>query len=124
VVEGILAAAERGRGGEAYFVTDGAPTPFREFVTALLSTQGVPAPTGTVPGWLARGLAALAEASWRVLPLPGAPALDPVTLRVVGETCTVRDDKARRELGYEGKVQRDAGLAELRAEAGSQLPTS
>ena len=39
-VEGILAAADRGRGGQAYFVTDGAPLPFREFATALLATQG------------------------------------------------------------------------------------
>ena len=123
VVEGVLAAAERGRGGEAYFVTDGPPVPFREFVTALLATQGVPAPTGTVPRWLARGLARLSEAAWRVLPLPGAPVLDPVTLQVVGETCTVRDDKARRELGYEGKTRREDGLAELRSQRESQLPT-
>jgi nucleoside-diphosphate-sugar epimerase len=123
VVEGVLAAAERGRGGEAYFVTDGPPVPFREFVTALLATQGVPAPTRSVPRWLARGLAGLAEAAWRVLPLPGAPPLDPVVLRVAGETCTVRDDKAREELGYEGKTRREHGLAELRSERASQLPT-
>jgi len=114
VVEGVLVAAERGRGGEAYFVTDGPPMPFRGFVTALLDAQGVPAPTGTVPRWLVRALAELAGRAWRVLPLPGAPPLDPVTLRVAGETCTVRDDKARRELGYEGKVSRERGLAELR----------
>ena len=113
-VEGILAAAERGRGGEAYFVTDGAPVPFREFASALLATRGVPAPTGTVPRWLARGLATAAGVAWKVL--PGEPPLDPVALRVIGETCTIRDDKARRELGYEGKVTREQGLAELRSE--------
>jgi nucleoside-diphosphate-sugar epimerase len=115
VVEGILAAAERGRGGEAYFLTDGPPVSFREFVTELLDTQGVRAPTGTVPRWLARTLAQLATAAWRVLPLPGRPPLDPAGLRVAGETCTVRDDKARRELGYEGKVSREQGFAELRS---------
>ncbi len=117
VVEGVLAAAERGRGGEAYFVTDGPPVTFRGFATALLATQDVPAPTGTVPRWLARWLAALAGVAWRLLPLSGAPPLDPVTLRVVGEPCTVRDDKARRELGYEGKVSRERGFAELRSSA-------
>jgi nucleoside-diphosphate-sugar epimerase len=115
VVEGVLAAAERGRGGEAYFVTDGPPVPFRGFVSALLATQGVPAPTGTAPRWLARALAALAGAAWRLLPLSGMPPLDPIALRVAGEVCTVRDDKARRELGYEGKVSRERGFAELQA---------
>jgi nucleoside-diphosphate-sugar epimerase len=114
-VEGILAAAERGRGGEAYFVTDGSPVPFREFATALLAARGVPAPTGEVSGRIARGLARSAGTLWR-LPLPGHPPLDLDQVRVVGETCTLRDARARTELGYEGSVTRDAGLAELRSE--------
>ncbi len=117
VVEGVLAAAERGRGGEAYFVTDGAPVPFREFVTALLDTQGVAAPSRSLPGRAVRVLAGVAGLAWRLLPLSGRPPLDPVTLRVVGEACTVRDNKARRELGYEGQVSREKGLAELRSGA-------
>ena len=114
-VEGILAAAERGRGGQAYFVTDGAPVPFRDFATALLATQGVPAPTGTVPGRVARAAAGGAGALWRTLPLPGRPPLDLTAVRVIGETCTLRDERARRELGYEGQVTRERGLAELRS---------
>ena len=114
-VEGILAAADRGRGGQAYFVTDGAPVPFRDFATALLATQGVPAPTGTVSGRVARAAAGGAGALWRALPLPGRPPLDLTAVRVTGETCTLRDDRARRELGYEGHVTRERGLAELRA---------
>ena len=41
VVEGLLLGARNGRGGEAYFVTDDDPVVFREFVSALLETQGV-----------------------------------------------------------------------------------
>lgn len=115
-VEGILAAADRGRGGQAYFVTDGRPLPFREFATGLLATQGVPAPTGTVSGRVARAAAGGTGVLWRVLPLPGRPPLDRTAVRVVGETCTLRDDRARRELGYEGQVTREQGLAELRSE--------
>ena len=37
------------RGGEAYFVTDGEPVVFREFVSELLRTQGVEPPTRSVP---------------------------------------------------------------------------
>jgi nucleoside-diphosphate-sugar epimerase len=113
VVEGIIAAAERGRGGKAYFVTDGAPIAFRDFVTALLATQGVPAPTAELPRWAARLVAAVAGPAWRWLPLPGDPPITRAALRSVGETRTVQDDKARRELGYEGKVTREQGLAEL-----------
>jgi nucleoside-diphosphate-sugar epimerase len=115
-VEGILAAADRGRGGQAYFVTDGQPLPFREFATGLLATQGVPAPTGTVSGRVARIAAGGTHALWRVLPLPGRPPLDLTAVRVVGETCTLRDDRARRELCYEGQVSREQGLAELLSE--------
>jgi nucleoside-diphosphate-sugar epimerase len=44
VVEGLVLAGEKGRPGEAYFVTDGEPVVFREFVTELLRTQGVEPP--------------------------------------------------------------------------------
>ncbi len=48
-VEGLLCAAEHGRGGRAYFVTDGDPLPFRDFVGELIATQGVTPPEGSVP---------------------------------------------------------------------------
>ena len=41
VVEGLVVAAEKGRGGEAYFVTDGDPIAFRDIVTAMVATEGV-----------------------------------------------------------------------------------
>lgn len=115
-VEGILAAAERGRGGQAYFVTDGAPVDFRAFATELLATRGIAAPTGSVPGRVARGVASGTGALWRLLPLPGHPPVDLDEVRVIGETCTLRDGRARAELGYEGRVSRADGLAELRSE--------
>lgn len=38
--QGISRTAEFGRNGEIYFITDGTPHVFREFVSALLATQG------------------------------------------------------------------------------------
>lgn len=116
VAEAVLAAAERGRGGHAYFVTDGPPVVFREFAGALLATQGAPVPDGSVPGWAANALASVTGAGWRALSLSGEPPIDRATVRLLGETCTLRDDKARRELGYEGAVGRAGGLAELRSD--------
>jgi nucleoside-diphosphate-sugar epimerase len=115
-VEGVLAAADRGRGGQAYFVTDGAPVPFRQFATDLLATRGVVPDAGYVSGRVARAAAGGTGAVWRTLRLPGGPPVDLATVRVVGEECTLRDDRARLELGYEGHVTREQGLAELRSD--------
>lgn len=115
-VEGVLAAADRGRGGQAYFVTDGAPLPFREFAEGLLATRGVRVDGSSISGRMARATAGGGGALWRALPLPGRPPVDLATVRTVGETCTLRDERARRELGYEAQFSRERGLAELRAE--------
>lgn len=108
VVEGALLAAEKGRPGEVYFLTDGEPVDFREFLTAMLATVGVDAGTRSVPRWVAKAAAALT--SWMVRP--------PVTrtaVALMGGEVTVVDAKARAELGYASTVTREAGLAEMRA---------
>jgi nucleoside-diphosphate-sugar epimerase len=115
VVEGILAAGEGGRPGEAYFLTDGEPVVFREFWTALLQTQGVAAPAATLPRGVAMAAAGAAELAWRLLRRPGDPPLDRMTVALVADECTVDDSRARRELGYRSRVTRERGLAELRA---------
>jgi nucleoside-diphosphate-sugar epimerase len=108
VVEGTLLAAERGAPGEIYFLTDGPPVEFRAFVTELLATQGVEAGDREVPRWVARTVAALT--GWMK-----QPPVTKTALALVGGEVTVDDAKARRELGYAGKVTREAGMAELRA---------
>jgi nucleoside-diphosphate-sugar epimerase len=117
VVEGLLLAAERGAPGEAYFVTDGEPVVFREFVSAMLETQGVEPPDRTMPAWLAGPLAVTSETAWRLLPLPGSPPLSRFSSWVLTQECTIDISKARQQLGYEPVISRDEGLAELRAAA-------
>src|SRR5262249_52979218 len=114
VVEGLMLAAARGIPGEAYFVTDGEPVSFREFVSAMLATQGVAEPTRSVPGPVASALATIAETAWRTLPLPGQPPLTRFVVWVSSQECTIRIDKARSELGYVPVKSREQGLAELR----------
>ena len=80
-VQGILDAAERGTGGCAYFLTDGDPVEFRAFVTALLETQGVIAPTKSVPRPVAILAATALDTFWRISRRPGLPPLDRATLR-------------------------------------------
>lgn len=108
VVHGLLLAAERGRPGEAYFITDGERAEFRAFVTELLVTQGVTAPRRSIPLPIARGLAAIGKI------LPGEPPVDPFTVWVSALECTIDITKARTELGYAPVTGREEGLAGLR----------
>src|SRR3954469_25860721 len=54
IVEALLLAADNGKPGEIYFVTDGDPVEFRSFITKLLATQGVTAPGRNLPRAIAR----------------------------------------------------------------------
>jgi nucleoside-diphosphate-sugar epimerase len=113
-VEGLVLGAQRGRPGNAYFVTDGDPVVFRDFVSDLLRTQEVEPPTRSIPARLAGPLAAASEAAWGALPLPGRPPLTRFTYWVSALECTIRIDKAREQLGYAPVKTRDEGLGEMR----------
>jgi nucleoside-diphosphate-sugar epimerase len=113
VVEGLLLAAERGKPGDIYFLTDGAPVEFRDFMTRLLATQGLDVSGARdMPLWLARLIAA--ATGWMKHP--------PVTrtaLALISHEVTVDDSKARRDLGYRATTTIDAGLARMAASAAS-----
>jgi nucleoside-diphosphate-sugar epimerase len=117
VCDGMLRAAEKGGGGEAYFLTDGAPVELRQFVTQMLAARGVDPGDKSVPGWLALALALVTEPVWELFELAGIDAGQPPVTRMAvhlfGEPVTVSDAKARRELGYAGKVTREQGMASL-----------
>lgn len=115
VIEGLLLAAEKGRGGEAYFLTDGEPVEFRDFLSALLATRGITVPDKSVSYRLAYGLGAVCEWLWEHLPLRGAPPVSRMPVALGGQAVTPIDAKARRELGYRGGTSREAGLAAMRA---------
>lgn len=115
VVEGLMLAASRGRPGEAYFVTDGEPVVFREFIGELVATQGVKVPDRSIPAPLGRALAAGSEALWRALRLKGSPPITRTAFWLSALETTIDISKARRELGYEPVRAVPEGLAELRA---------
>jgi nucleoside-diphosphate-sugar epimerase len=114
VVEGLLLAAEKGRPGEAYFLTDGEPVVFREFVTELLRSQGVEPPGRSIPAWSAAPLARVAEAAWKLLPLRGEPPMTRFRSWILTQECTIDISKAREELGYAPLVSHEQGLAQMR----------
>lgn len=108
VVDGAILAAEKGTGGEIYFLTDGEPVEFRDFVTKYLATQGVDAGSRVVPRWLAKTVMVLT--SWMK-----EPPVTNTALALVGHEVTVDDSKARADLGYAPRVTIAQGLAEMRA---------
>lgn len=114
-VEGLVLGGSRGIPGNAYFVTDDEPVVFREFVTELLSTQGVQPPDRSIPSPLAHALAVVGETAWRALRLSGRPPLTRFAYWVSSQECTIRIDKAREQLGYQPVIGHQQGLDDLNA---------
>ena len=112
-VEGLWLGATRAPAGGVYFVTDGEPVVFRDFLERMLATQGVSMPDKSVPAGVARAAAATAERAWRLLRRPGPPPLTGFAVWVSSKECTLDISRARTELGYEPVRTRDEGLAEL-----------
>jgi nucleoside-diphosphate-sugar epimerase len=115
VVEGLLLGAEKGAPGEAYFVADGEPQVFREFITRLLATEGITPPDRSIPRGVATVIVATGEAAWRALPLPGQPPLTRLAYWLASQECTIDISRARRDLGYIPVTSIDKGLEELRS---------
>jgi nucleoside-diphosphate-sugar epimerase len=115
VCAGAIAAAERGKPRSIYFLTDGAPIETREFLSALMRTQGVEPPTRTIPHWLAAATAFVTEGLWSLFGAKNPPPVTRAAVKLIGEPVTVNDALARREIGYREVITREAGLAELAA---------
>jgi nucleoside-diphosphate-sugar epimerase len=123
-VEGLVLAAGRGKPGGVYFVSDGEPVVFRDFVSELLATQGVEAPSRNLPAPAARAVAAGSEALWRALALKGNPPLTRLAYWLSALETTIDTSRARAELGYEPVKTIPDGMEELRRASSTGAPTA
>lgn len=114
VCEALILAAERGRGGEIYFATDGPPVEFRKFITALLETQGVTPGRRSLPRGFAFTLAGIVESIWNSFHIKAAPPITRMVVKMMGEEVTLSDSKARQELGYSGQISFEEGIRRMR----------
>ena len=96
-VEGLVLGWQRGRPGQAYFVTDQHRVVLREFLETLFEIYGVDTPIAELD----------AETAAREVPVPARWFL--------GQPCILRTDKAVAELGYAPIVSHTAGLDAVRA---------
>jgi nucleoside-diphosphate-sugar epimerase len=115
VVEGLWLGATKGESGGVYFVTDGEPVVFRDFMTRLLGTHGVELPDKNVPTAVAGALASVGETAWKMLRI--GPAHPPPVTRLAywlaSQECTIDTTRARTELGYAPVKTIDDGMEEL-----------
>lgn len=110
VVEGIVLSLEKGRGGEAYFITDGAPVEFRGFVSQLLEHAGIAPPEKTVPRSVVAALARVGDLLARLSRGRFHPPIGGQEYGTVGVEVTLSTAKAERELGYRPVITREAGI--------------
>jgi nucleoside-diphosphate-sugar epimerase len=113
VVEAIRLALTHGHSGQVYWVTDDRPLSAREFLGALLRARGVEAPDKSMPGRLARPVAAGVEAVWRLLRLQSVPPLSRFQLDFIALPRRYDLGKSKRELGYKPVRTFEQGLAEM-----------
>lgn len=115
VCHALELAVEKGRGGEAYFISDGADSTLKETMSAWLRTRGIEPPRASAPLPVAWVMASLLEWVWRTFSRAGEPPMTRQMLRLIGEPFTVNIGKAQRELGYRPVVSRERGLLGMQA---------
>lgn len=113
LVHGIELALTNGVPGSAYFVVDGPAMRFRDFMEAYAVTDGVKLAEKSMPGWLVRGMAWISEGIWRIFRIKSPPPITRFTANIMSRDCTINDDLARKELGYQPLVNVSEGLALL-----------
>ena len=97
VADGMIAAAERGRRGERYFLT-GDVIPIMEMVSLYGELTGAKVPTRALPLWVGWALLPFALAGSAVTKKPAFITADMLRASVSNEV--VSHEKASRELGY------------------------
>lgn len=118
LVDALLLAADRGRGGEAYFVADGeGGRTMKSIFVGLLATRGVNAGEKSIGFGMAWTFAGVMGVVWRLFRLKGEPPITRQLLRFIGKSFTVRIDKAKHELGYAPRITWQQGLAAMTAPA-------
>lgn len=116
LIDAVVAAEDRlGLGtpvaGQCYFITNGEPMAFFDFVEKFIMQMGGPAITGKVPFWLAYGVAAVVE-GWDTLKggsfKEGGMTRFAIKYMVTHHYYSI--EKAKKDLNWEPKVSLAEGI--------------
>jgi nucleoside-diphosphate-sugar epimerase len=113
LVHGAKLVLERGRKGEAYFVTDDEVRSFRSFLPELMQAYGVELGERSIPAAIARPAAALLEGTWRLLRLSSTPPLTRHAIDLMCCDCILNIDKIKHDVGYAPIISVVEGLEQL-----------
>ena len=98
--------------GQAYFITNGEPMPFWDFVRAVLARLELPPIKAAIPHQLVYGIAAIKEGAGALFGVRPGPE-DGLTRFAIRYMCThhyFSIAKARRDLGYDPQVSVSEGI--------------
>ncbi|MGB1062375.1 MAG: hypothetical protein ACPGZU_19695, partial [Ketobacter sp.] len=98
--------------GQAYFITNGEPMAFFDFVEKVLVALGYPPITGKVPYWLAYSVAALAEGidTLKGGTLNAENGLTRFSVRYMVTHHYFSIEKAYRDFGWKPRVSLEEGI--------------
>ena len=113
LVDATLLAMEKGKAGEAYFITDWEIHTMRDFLTQLLATEGRVPEDRNVPKWLARFLSQAFEAIYKLFRIRKKPPITRFSAAIMSSNCTIASDRAQLDLGYEPAVTVAEGMQRM-----------
>ena len=115
VVHGIMLALEKGRELAKFtFCPMAMRVAFRTFVSELLATQNVEAPTKSVPRWLVAPVVKIGSMLGSITNGKINGPMSAQEYATLGFEVTLNINKARKELGYQPVISIKDGMAELR----------
>ena len=109
VQKALLSKANR----ESFFISDGPPVLFRQWMSRRLLAGHYKVPTLSIPRFLAWPLARFTENGWNYLPLRGEPPLIREMVHLMAHPFSVSIAKAKEQLGYEPLYGMEEGMLEI-----------
>ncbi len=105
VAKGMISAAEKGRGGECYFLC-GDRLSVDEFIRTLAKIEGKNPPKIALSKSVLLKLCPMIEVLFKAAKLP--PVLTPFSINKICENCNFSYEKAAKELGYKPMSAEDS----------------
>jgi len=115
LVEGMILAAITDKGlGNAYFITNGEPLRYGEFIDRFLDIFELPKTKGSIPVPVAQALGVGFEAVWAMFRIKREPMLSRYKLAELIRTHTYNISGSERDLGYRPIVTTEEGFVRIK----------